>query len=86
MSGPGTSVTKTVHRRINLGMVKVDHFENFINRPYFHQDVAYGMRNLKLENGETISMPNVVRTVTRFTMIMQHHQDCQSIANKQNKR
>ena len=79
MRGPGTSVTKTVHHRINLDMAKVDHFVNFINRPYFHQDVAYGMRNLKLDNGETISMPNVVRTVTRSTMIMQYHQHCQSI-------
>ena len=61
-------------------MVKVDHFVNFINRPYFHQDVACGMRNLKLENGKTISMPNVERTVTRSTMIMQYHQHCQSIA------
>ena len=79
MSSSGTSVTKTVHHRINLDMVKVDHFVNFINRPYFHQDLTYGMRNLKLENGETISMPNVVGTVTRSTMIMQYHQHCQSI-------
>ena len=77
--GPGTSVTKTVHNHINLDMAKVDHFVNFINQPYFHQDVAYGIRNLKLDNRETISMPNVVRTVTRSTMIMQYHQHCQSI-------
>ena len=60
-------------------MTKVDHFVDFLNRPYFHQDVAYGMRNLRLDNGETISMPNIVRTVTRSTMIMQYHQHCESI-------
>ena len=38
------------------------------------------MRNLELDNGETISMPNVVRTVTRSSIIMQYHQYCQSIA------
>ena len=31
MRGPGTSVTKTVHHRINLDMAEVDHFVNFIN-------------------------------------------------------
>ena len=62
-----------------VDMAKVDHFVNFINRPYFHQDVAYGIRSLKLDNGETISMSNVVRTVNSSTMIMQYHQHRQSI-------
>lgn len=57
-------------------MVKVDHYIDFLNRPYFHQDVAFGTRNLKLENGETIEMPNVVRTVTRSTMVAQYFAFC----------
>ena len=57
-------------------MAKVDHFIDFINRPYFYQDVAYGTRVLKLDSGENISMPNVVRTVTRSTMIHQYLQYC----------
>ena len=77
--GPGASVIKKVQHRINLDMTKVDHFVDFLNRPYFHQDVAYGMRTLKLDNGETISMPNVVRTVTRSTMVMQYNQHCENI-------
>jgi hypothetical protein len=55
-------------------MNKVDHFVDFINRPYFHQDVAFGMRKPKLESGETIDMPNVVRTVTRSTIVAQYLQ------------
>jgi hypothetical protein len=59
-------------------MNKVDHFVDFFNRPYFHQDVAFGMRKLKLENGETINMPNVVRTVTRSTIVAQYLQFCKN--------
>ena len=57
-------------------MAKVDHFIDFVNRPYFYQDVAYGTRVIKLETGEQLAMPNVVRTVTRTTMINQYLQYC----------
>jgi len=58
-------------------MSKVDHFIEFINRPYFYQDVSFGTKLLKLNSGETIEMPNVVRTVTWSTMISQYIQFCQ---------
>ena len=67
---------KTVHHRIRLPMAKVDHFIDFVNRPYFYQDVAYGTKVIKLETGEKLAMPNVVRTVTRTTMINQYLQYC----------
>ena len=41
----------------------------FISCPY--------TKLLKLDSGETIEMPNVVRTVTRSTMISQYIQFCQ---------
>jgi len=75
--GPGMEVKKTTFHRVSLDMTKVDHFLDFVNRPYFHQDVAFGMRKLKLESGEVIEMPNVIRTVTRSTMIKQYQQYCQ---------
>jgi len=58
-------------------MSKVDHFIEFINRPYFYQDVSFGTKLLKLNSGETIEMPNVVRTVTRSTIISQYIQFCE---------
>ncbi|CAH3132859.1 unnamed protein product [Pocillopora meandrina] len=58
-------------------MTKVDHFVEFINRPYFYQDVSHGIKFLKLDSGKTIKMPNVVRTVTRSTMISQYIQFCE---------
>jgi hypothetical protein len=76
VNGPGHTVVKPVRHRINLDMEKVDHFIDFVNRPYFHQDVAYGTRTLKLDSGETMDMPNVIRTVTRSTMVAQYFKFC----------
>ena len=42
---------------------------DFVNRPYFYQDVAFGTRTLTLDGGGKITMSNVIRTVTRSTMI-----------------
>ena len=72
--GPGIPQEKTVQHRIRLPMAKVDHFVDFVNRPCFYQDVAYGIREIKLETGEKLAMPNVVRTVTRTTTINQYLQ------------
>lgn len=74
--GPGVSVNKEKSHRISLDMGKVDHFVDFVNRPYFHQDVSYGMRKLRLQSGEVLEMPNVIRTVSRSTMITQYLQFC----------
>ena len=57
-------------------MGKVDHFVDFINRPYFYQDVSYGNKVLTLDNGVRIKMPNVVRILTRSTMIDQYLEYC----------
>ncbi|CAH3166930.1 unnamed protein product [Porites lobata] len=43
----------------------------FTSRPYFYQDVAFGSQTLKLESGEEMVMPNIVRTVARCTIINQ---------------
>ncbi|KAK3753674.1 hypothetical protein QZH41_003321 [Actinostola sp. cb2023] len=74
--GPGLPVEKKPSHRIRIDMTKLDHFLTFVNRPYFYQDVAYGNRTLKLDNGERLSMPNIIRTVTRSTMITQYLQYC----------
>ena len=74
--GPGIPQEKTVQHRIRLPMAKVDHFIDFVNRPYFYQDVAYGTRVIKLATGEKLAMPNDVRTVTRTIMISQYLQYC----------
>ena len=74
--GPGMPIEKTKHHRICIDVKKLDHFLDFIHRPYFYQDVSFGTRKLKLDSGEILTMPNVVRTVTRSTMICQYLEFC----------
>ncbi len=57
-------------------MGKVDHFIEFTNRPYFYHDVAYGTRKITLDSGSKITMPNVVRNVTKSTIIAQYLKYC----------
>ena len=75
--GPGSVPEQKIHHRVRIDMSKVDHLIEFINRPYFYQDVSFGTKLLKLDSSETIEMPNVVRTVTRSTLISQYIQFCQ---------
>ena len=74
--GPGFTVKKSTSHRVRLDKVQVAHFLDFINRPYFYQDVAYGTRTLKMDSGAKLRMPNVIRTVTRSTMVNQYLNFC----------
>ena len=56
-------------RRTRLDPVKVDHFVEFLASPNYLQDVAFGTKRLKLSNGETVEIPNVVRTVTASRLV-----------------
>ena len=59
-----------------MNKAKVDHFIEFSKQPYIYQDASYGTRVLKLESGERITMPNVVRTVTKSTLISEYQKHC----------
>ena len=76
MHGPGTIPEIKTKNRVRLDMWKVDHLVEFINRPYFYHDVSYGNKVLTLDNGDRIEMPNVVRILTRSTMIEQYLEYC----------
>jgi len=75
--GPGVPVEKVPQHRIRLNQHQLDHFLEFTMRPYYYQDVAYGTRTIKIESGEELTMPNVVRTVARCTIINQYLDHCQ---------
>ena len=75
--GPGSLVETSPTHRVRIPPAKLDHFLDFVNRPYFYQDVAFGTRKLKLNSGEKIIMPNVIRKVTRSTMMRQYLQFCE---------
>ena len=55
--GPGYNVIKPVHNRISMDMSKVEYFVDFINRPYYRQDVAFGTRTLRLDSGARFQCP-----------------------------
>ena len=74
---PGSLVEKPPSHRVRLLPAKLDHFLDFVNRPYFYQDVAFGTRKLKLKSGEKLTMPNIIRKVTRATMIRQYLKFCE---------
>ena len=75
--GPGVPVEKPIYHRVRLDKVEDNHFLDFINRPYFYQDVAYGTRTIKISSGEKSIMPNVTQTVTRSTMTAEYLELCQ---------
>ena len=75
--GAGFTVDKVLSHRICISEALLNHFIDFVNRPYFHQDVAFGTRKLKLDDGDELTMPNVIRTVTHSTMISQYLHFCE---------
>lgn len=75
--GPGVPVEKPIYHRVRLDAVKVNHFLDFINIYISHKDVAYETRTIKISRGGKLIMPNVIRTVTRSTMIAQYLELCQ---------
>ena len=75
--GPGQVTEEKIHHRGRINVTHVDHFVEFINRPYFSQGMSYGIKFLNLSSGETIEIPNAVRTVKRSAMISQYIQFCQ---------
>ena len=74
---PGSLVEKPPFHKVRLLPAKLDHSLDFVNRPYFYQDVAFGTRRLKLKSGEKLTMPNIIRKVTRATMIRQYLKFCE---------
>jgi len=55
---------------------KVEHFISFITSPHVIQDVPCGEKLLKLSTGETIRIPNVIRTMVPERIVQQYQQYC----------
>lgn len=77
--GEGQPVVETPIFRTRLDPVKTDHFIDFISRPCFLQDVAYGTRKLKLDSGEHAVIPAVIRTLIPLRIIAQYLAYCSDI-------
>ena len=57
-------------------MEKVRDFIEFSSRSTFLQDVAFGIKTLKLSSGERIPIPSVIRTMTASKIIYLYHEEC----------
>ena len=75
--GPGQPVVSEPIKRTRLDPVKTNHFVSFIASANFIQDVAYGTKELKLDSGEKITIPNVIRMMVPSRIIKQYISYCQ---------
>ena len=70
--GKGQPVLEKPIYRARIDNVKVDHFLDYISRPELLQDVAFGTKTMKLDSGERITIPAVVRTLIPSRIIEQY--------------
>lgn len=78
--GKGQPVLEQPIFRRRIDAAKVDHFLDFISRPDLLQDVAFGTKNLKLDSGEHIIIPAVIRTLIPSRIIEQYAAYCKEEA------
>ncbi|KAK3725260.1 hypothetical protein QZH41_001293 [Actinostola sp. cb2023] len=74
--GRGQPVEDQPIHRTRIDVVKVDDFIDFISRPDMLQDVAFGTKTLKLDSGERIIIPSVIRTMIPSRIIEQYITYC----------
>ena len=75
-TGQGQPVPEQPIFRTRIDPAKVDHFLDFIARPDLLQDVAFGTKKLKLDSGEHIIIPAVIRTLIPSRVIEQYAAYC----------
>ena len=75
-AGKGQPLPEIPSFRTRSEHEKVDHFIEYISRPEFVQNVAFGTKTLKLDSGEKIIIPAVIRTVIPPRIIRQYLEYC----------
>ncbi|XP_061191608.1 uncharacterized protein LOC133199785 [Saccostrea echinata] len=73
--GPGLPVNTTSTRK-RMDPVKLDNFLDFITSPHVIRDLPYGERKIKLSDGTTYEMPNVIRCMGSSDVIQQYKAYC----------
>ena len=77
--GAGHSEVREPVMRYRLEGEKVDHFLDFISSPHYLQDVAYGTRKIKMSSGESLEIPDLVRTVISSRMVKLYQLYCSEV-------
>ncbi|KAK3725259.1 hypothetical protein QZH41_001292 [Actinostola sp. cb2023] len=75
-TGRGQPVIEKPIYRTRISSAKTDHFIDYISRPELLQDVAFGTKTLKLDSGERIIIPAVIRTLIPSRIIEQYNCHC----------
>ena len=63
-------------KQSRLHPAKVGHFLDFVSSPSFLEDVAYRTKKLKLSDGDTLEIPNVVRNVMVLRLVQLYTSYC----------
>ena len=82
MFGPGgANTTKNdtqVHRQ-KMDKAKMVHAVDFFSDPSYTQIVSYGTKDMTLDSGEVVTIPNVIRTVMNSTLIHLYKNYCKEM-------
>ena len=76
--GPGQEVPQIPITRTNLDPLTADHFIDFITSPTLLQDVAFGIKTMKLSTGEKITVPAAIRSVIPSRIVAMYKLHCHS--------
>ena len=74
--GRGSPVPLQTTTRIRVNLSQLDHFLGFITSPHLVQDLPFGQKYLKLSTGDTIEVPNVIRSMIPQRVVQQYKQYC----------
>lgn len=77
--GRGSTVPVTQHTRMYVSDDQLDHFLDFITSGHIVQDLPFAERKLKLSTNESVSVPNVIRTLIPEQIIRQYNAYCNEI-------
>ena len=73
----GAPVPEEHSTRLRIERSQLDHFLGFITSPHLVQDLPFGEKVLVLSTGDTITVPNVVRTMIPQRIVQQYTSFCQ---------
>ena len=75
--GPGARVSVEQSTRLRVTRDQLYHFLEFITSPHLVQDLPFGEKTLVLSTGESVVVPNVIRTMIPQRIVQQHKRFCE---------
>ena len=75
--GPGAPVPVEQSTRLRVTRDQLDHFLEFITSPHLVQDLPFGEKTLVLSTGESVVVPNVIRTMIPQRIVQQYKHFCE---------